>query len=239
MFERPHHQRIAQVLLALNGALLREHSCLFGGGTAVALRYGEYRESVDIDFLVSDVACYRRLRLLMTESPRGMTAILRQNVRSLTQVNEVRADQYGIRTMLQVADRQIKFEIILEGRIKLDPPGEDDEICSIATLSPLDMISSKLLANSDRWADDGIFSRDLIDLAMMQPSVKLLHRAVTKAEQAYGKAVIRDLGKAIAALQVRRDWLDRCIKALAVNIPKALLWERIRTLKRNLPGIVE
>jgi len=145
MFERPHHQRIAQVLLALNGALLREHSCLFGGGTAVALRYGEYRESVDIDFLVSDVACYRRLRLLMTESPRGMTAILRQNVRSLTQVNEVRADQYGIRTMLQVADRQIKFEIILEGRIKLDPPGEDDEICSIATLSPLDMISSKLL----------------------------------------------------------------------------------------------
>ncbi|MFM8338733.1 MAG: nucleotidyl transferase AbiEii/AbiGii toxin family protein, partial [Fluviibacter sp.] len=24
------------------------HHCYFGGGTAIALRYGEYRESVDI-----------------------------------------------------------------------------------------------------------------------------------------------------------------------------------------------
>lgn len=53
MFERPHHLRIAHVLQALNGPLLREHCCLFGGGTAIALRYGEYRESVDVDFLVS------------------------------------------------------------------------------------------------------------------------------------------------------------------------------------------
>ena len=79
MFDRPHHQRIAQVLLALNGPLLREHNCLFGGGTAVALRYGEYRESVDIDFLVSDVACYRRLRLLLTASPSGIAAIWYRN----------------------------------------------------------------------------------------------------------------------------------------------------------------
>lgn len=66
MFERPHHQRIAQVLGALNGPLLRENYCLFGGGTAIALRYGEYRESVDIDFLVSNLASYRNLRQLLT-----------------------------------------------------------------------------------------------------------------------------------------------------------------------------
>lgn len=52
MFERPHHQRIAHVLAALDGDVLRQHGCLFGGGTCIALRYGEYRESVDIDFLV-------------------------------------------------------------------------------------------------------------------------------------------------------------------------------------------
>lgn len=50
MFERPHHQRLAQVLLALDGPLLRENRCLFGGGTAMALRYGGYRESVDLRF---------------------------------------------------------------------------------------------------------------------------------------------------------------------------------------------
>ena len=43
-------------------------------------------------------------------------------------------------------------------RISLDPPGPADSICGVATLTPLDMAASKLLANSDRWADDGTFS---------------------------------------------------------------------------------
>ena len=239
MFERPHHQRIARVLLGLNGPLLREHCCLFGGGTAVALRHGEFRESVDIDFLVSDIKGYRQLRLLLTESKAGIAAIMRKNAGSLTQVRDMRADQYGIRTMLLVADQQIKFEIILEGRIKLDTPGENDELCGIATLSQLDMVTGKLLANSDSWADDSAFNRDLIDLAMIQPSISLFRQAATKAEQAYGKAVIKDIDKAITKLQTRRNWLDRCMKAMAINTPKALLWKNISTLKRFLPGIVD
>ena len=62
MFERTHHQRIAQVLAALDGTLLRRYQCWFGGGTAISLRMGEYRESIDIDFLVSDPEGYRELR---------------------------------------------------------------------------------------------------------------------------------------------------------------------------------
>lgn len=62
MFERPHHQRIATWLGCLDANLLRECRCLFGGGTAVALRFGEYREALDVDFLVSDPEGYRRLR---------------------------------------------------------------------------------------------------------------------------------------------------------------------------------
>ena len=53
MFERAHHQRIGQILSLLNADLLRAHHCYFGGGTAIALRYGEYRESVDMDFMIS------------------------------------------------------------------------------------------------------------------------------------------------------------------------------------------
>ena len=88
MFERPHHQRLAQVLLALNGSLLRENHCLFGGGTAMALRYGEYRESVDLDFLVSDAGGYRTLRQLLT-GPKGITTIVREGAAPIT----VAADQ--------------------------------------------------------------------------------------------------------------------------------------------------
>jgi predicted nucleotidyltransferase component of viral defense system len=43
--------------------LLKQHNYLFAGGTAIALRYGEYRESVDIDFLASDLASYRYLTI--------------------------------------------------------------------------------------------------------------------------------------------------------------------------------
>lgn len=231
MFERPHHQRIASVLWMLDGDLLLRHGCFFGGGTAIALCYGEYRESVDIDFLVSDLDSYRQLRLLTT-SHEGISALCRPHVGRLKQMRDVRADQYGIRTMLLVADQPIKFEIVLEGRIKLQRDGNENKICGISVLSPLDMVASKLLANSDRWGDEGVFNRDLIDLAMMRPGKDLLQSALSKAELAYGSAVIADLCKAVEKFRHRKDWLDRCTLALDVRIPKALLWERIRSLRR-------
>ena len=103
MFKRLHHRQIARVLHALNGSLLLENRCLFGGGTAIALRFGEYRESVAIDFLVSDLACYRNLRQLLT-SKAGVAAICHATAQPLTLARDIRADQYGIRTVLQVDD---------------------------------------------------------------------------------------------------------------------------------------
>lgn len=233
MFERPHHQRISQVLGVLNGQLLRENHCLFGGGTAIALRYGEFRESVDVDFLVSDVASYRNLRQLLTGAG-GIAAIVREGAVSLMQAREMRADQYGIRTMLRVADQTIKFEIVLEGRIELADPGASDEVCGVAALTPLDMATSKLLANSDRWGDDGVFSRDIIDLAMMNPSLVLLRQAVAKAETAYGQAIRQDIEKALQRLQNRHGWLERCMQTMAMSLPKAVVWQRLRALRRVL-----
>lgn len=234
-FKRIHHQFIAQILYALDGLMLREANCLFGGGTAIALRYGEYRESVDIDFLVSDVHSYRGLREKLT-GPVGIKAIMRDAAAPLNQIREIRSDQYGIRTMLMIAEQPIKFEIVLEGRIELEKPGADDEVCGVATLTPLDMLTSKLLANSDRWNDDGVFSRDVIDLAMMTPNLPMLRKAVVKAEQAYGQSICQDLDKAIGRLQMRHDWMDRCMKAMSMNIPKAVLWKRVRALRRVLPA---
>lgn len=233
MFKLPHHQRIALVLSALNGSILKENNCLFGGGTVIALRYGEYRESIDIDFLVSDVASYRNLRQLLTGKS-GISAIVREGVGALVQVRDIRADQYGIRTMLQVENRTIKFEIILEGRIELALPQISDVICDISTLTTLDMAATKLLANSDRWNDDGVFNRDIIDLAMMNPSLSLLRLAVAKAEIAYGQAIRRDLDRSIDRLQSRNDWLERCMQVMSMELPKAVLWQKLRKLRRVL-----
>ena len=233
LFERPHHQRIAHVLSVLNGPLLRENNCLFGGGTVITLRYGEYRESADIDFLVSDVAGYRNLRQLLT-GVSGIAAIVREDAEPLTQDRQIRTDQYGIRTLLRVADQLIKFEIILEGRIELAAPKTGDVVCSIATLTPLDMATSKLLANSDRWGDDGVFNRDIIDLAMMNPSLVLQRQAVAKAETAYGQAIRQDLDEALQRLQNRHGWLERCMQAMAINLPKAVVWKNLRALRKVL-----
>lgn len=233
MFERPHHRRIARVLSALDGELMRETNCLFGGGTAMALRFGEYRESVDMDFLVSDLSSYRRLRQLLTGEA-GFAGLLRPDGEQLGLAREVRADQYGIRTVLLLDDLPIKFEIVLEGRIEIEAPTEKDQVCGVSTLTTLDMATSKLLANADRWSDDSIFSRDVIDLAMMSPSLPLLRKALLKAQGAYGEAIARDLERAIERLQNRPDRLERCMQVMAINLPKAALWSRIRALRRGL-----
>ncbi len=211
--------------------MLAANTCLFGGGTAMALRYGEYRESVDIDFLVSKVDGYRQLRQRLTGVD-GLRAVTRTG-QVLNQTREVRADRYGIRTMLQVDGVDIKFEIVLEGRIELEQPGPDDRQCGVATLTPLDMATSKLLANSDRWRDEAAMSRDLVDLAMMAPPKALLKRAMAKAQGAYGDSVATHLASAVEDLRARPHRLDQCMQAMAMStVSKAALWARIRALMR-------
>jgi hypothetical protein len=235
LFDREHHRRIAALLEDLDAGPLAANGCLFGGGTAIALRYGEYRESVDIDFMVSDRGGYRAVRQLVTSAD-GIQAIARKGA-TLSPLREIRADQYGIRTTLKMDGVAIKFEIVLEGRISFDPPGQHDRLCGVATLTPLDMVTSKLLANSDRWADSSVFSRDIIDLAMMTPPKDLMKQASAKARTAYGDSIDRDLAKAVQNLRDQPGRLDKCMQALHITaVPKALLWQRIRALVPKSPA---
>lgn len=234
MFKRAHHQRIAHVLASLDGDMLRRHGCWFGGGTCIALKFGEYRESVDMDFLVSDPVGYRELRQLLT-GVQGLAPITRVGAMPLQLAREVRADQYGIRTRVMMDGHAIKFEVVREARIAFALPQPGDMICGVGTLSLLDLAASKLLANADRQADDGIFSRDVIDLAMMDLTLPQLRQALGKASEAYGDAVQRDLAKAIDRLQQRHGWLERCMQVMSIDLPAALLWQKIRALRRVLP----
>jgi hypothetical protein len=230
MFKRSHHQKIGSILLGINADLLRELNCYFGGGTAIALRFGEFRESVDIDFVVSDREGYRRLREL-TIGHRGIEPLLNPGQSLIRQAREIRADQYGIRTVLAVNEQHIKFEIVLEGRVELSSPGPEDQICGVSTLTIEDMATTKLLANSDRWADAAVFNRDLLDLVMMELPPKSLGAAMEKATTAYGKSVQADLMKSIDGLLSRDGWMDRCLNALSIETPKAKAWEQVRAFQ--------
>jgi hypothetical protein len=233
LFEREHHRNVALVLQALDPQVLAAHHCWFGGGTAMALRHGEYRESVDIEFLVADRSGYRDLRQML-----GGAVTLGPLVRpglAVQVVRELRADQYGIRTQVRSGTALIKFEIVLEARIEFDEPGPEDQVCGIRTLAPVDLAAEKLLANADRWPDDGVFSRDLIDLAMQGASRAVLEAACAKAEAAYGASVRRSVAAAVEALRKRPHRLDECMRALSITgLSKAQLWTRIRKLAKAL-----
>ena len=231
MFRLEHHRRIASLLDQLNAELLQQHHCLFGGGTAIALRYGEFRQSVDVDLLVSDRQGYRELRQLIRRH-NSLQPLWKDPRHPLEESREPLTDQYGIRAGVVVAGVAIKLEIVLEGRICLEPPGPQDVVAGVASLTLSDMICSKLLANSDRWNDDGVFNRDLIDLAHLPLTPGLWRRALAKAEDAYGDAIRIDLDKALKRLQQREGWLERCREVLAIEAPRAALWQRLLNLQR-------
>ncbi|MEX2516927.1 MAG: nucleotidyl transferase AbiEii/AbiGii toxin family protein [Gammaproteobacteria bacterium] len=183
MFERPHHQRIAQLLRSLNGDLLSRCACYFGGGTAIVLALGEYRESLDIDFLCASTKGYRTLRNIAFDH--GIEGFFETKPQVL---REMRSDQYGIRTFLTVDELPVRFEIIREARIPLS--GRLVKSLGVPRLGRVDMFASKLLANADRYNDRASAHRDIIDLAMMVHHWGDIPQAAwDKAQAAYGDII--------------------------------------------------
>jgi hypothetical protein len=215
-FAREHHRVIAAALGCLDAPALRERRCYFAGGTALAMRFGEDLRT----------AC---------RGPQGFTALTVPGQRVVAAA-DIRIDQYGIRARLSVAGVPVKFEIIREGRIALDDPGPGDQVLGVATTTFADLVATKLLANSDRWADPSVFSRDIIDLAMVGPDRRTLTHGLRKARAAYGESVFDDAQSAIASLRDRDRAVERCQHALGMTQPRAVVVDRLRRLSASLTG---
>lgn len=211
-FGRAHHRAVDLVLRALNVDLLVQAECYFGGGTQIALTFGEYRESRDIDFLCSLPAGYRLLREQVMSDSLGR--IMRQQ---LPLAREVRADRDGIRTFFAVGELKIKFEILLEARIQLG--GALDPRLAVPVLSRTHAIAQKLLANTDRGLDVATLSRDLIDLAFVAAHVPKadLDDGLRLAQGAYGSAVGKLLGMTLEMFKGKPHHSKRCIEALGIE----------------------
>lgn len=212
MFERPHHRRVAEALRALDADLLDEARCFFGGGTAIVLALGEYRESVDIDLLCASQEGYRLLRQRVWGV--GFEGLTRgpSPVRAL---RELRADQYGLRTVLEVGGVPIKFEVVREARITL--AGARDPGLGVPVLSREDLYVEKLLANADRGLNPATMGRDVIDLSMMIARWgPVPEPAWAKARGAYGETVDAAWHRAVAAIRDPAR-LDACLRGLSMS----------------------
>jgi len=225
-FARDRHHSVATALAAMDGAFLSSAACCFAGGTRIVLELGEYRESEDLDFLCADRAGYRLLRSTATQASLGQ--IFRTPVRL---AREVRADRYGIRTVLDMNGRMLKFEIVFEGRVSI--VAESVAGTAVPCLDQASCFAEKFLANADRGADDATAGRDIIDLAFMIDAwgVALATEGLAVACDAYGEVVVEAAGQAAARMLVDTAWRRRCIERLAVSDARRMV-AGLRALSR-------
>lgn len=216
MFEREGHRVVLTVLQALRADVLRTCRFLFGGGTRIVLDVNEYRESKDIDFLCSDPRGYADLRF--EASRHGYPALFTSaGLGRLQFPREMRIDQYGIRFTTLSGETPLRVELIREARIILDA-GEQPAWSPVDCLTLSDCYAEKLLANSDRWADRQILSRDLVDLAALRAHRGPIPAAAwRKVEEAYKAAAAEDLRKAIALFTENVEYQRRCFLGLEVR----------------------
>lgn len=212
MFDHAHHQLIHRILKSLDADLLSRAGAHFGGGTYVTLRFGEYRWSKDVDFICPFGEGYRLLRGELDE--RGIRALFPGNP-GIEFPREPHLDQYGLRFPVVIDGTAIKFEIIAEGRIALDPAEFHDWADGVPCLSLSDCFAEKLLANADRWADRSVESRDLIDLAMLRAHCPIPEDAWRKAETAY--PVQGPLKRALEQFRGDHAYRRRCYEGLEMS----------------------
>lgn len=210
-FKLKRHNQILRILNSLNYQVFQDNNAYFGGGTLITLLYNEYRQSNDIDFICSvGLSGYKNLRSLIFDQ--GYKSLF-SDLNHLS-IGRSTTDQYGIRMLIEIDDILIKTEIIAEARFKLESP-RYFQWTTIPCLSCNDVITSKLLANSDRYPDHSVLSRDLIDLAILRCNSTFSASAINKAEQAY--EVIRPLKIAIQRFQHRLEYREKCFEQLQIT----------------------
>lgn len=211
-FSRPRHAAVAAILGALNVPFLDRTLCFFGGGTRIVLALDEYRESADIDFLCSSREGYRDLRSTINNRSLGEIA-----AGKLSLARDVIADRYGIRTVIEVDDQRIKFEIINEGRI--DVSGKRERDLQVPCLDERSCFAEKFLANADRWNDESFLSRDVIDLAYMVEAwgTELFLEGGRIAHASYGDAVETSARASARKLLDKKDYFRKCVDSLRVT----------------------
>lgn len=211
MVERRRHEPVLALLGLLDADLLRDAECWLAGGTAVSLRCHEFRLSRDVDFLCSSRDGYKKLReRVYRAGARGLFA----GEASLRR--DVRADRYGIRLVVDVSGEPIKLEIVSEGRIDLQ--GTADESLPVGRLTDEDLVAAKLIANEDRFLDDAMLARDVIDLIMLEDALgELPAVSWEKAREAYGSSVEDAFRRALARLRDDPALLERACEKLAIT----------------------
>jgi len=214
MFRREHHQRIASALGLIKIENLVQCGCLFGGGTALVLQLGEYRESVDIDFLCGSIHDYGRIRRGIFDE--GNTFLFREGTKLSRELIQGRSE---MRASINLGDgsRPLKFEILTEGYLNGLLPSET-EVCDVPCLNPQDSMATKLMANADRGLDSAYHFRDVIDLLVASRTFgPIREETLQRIRVGYNTTAEKSLMKTVTLLQEQPALLETAFEVLAVD----------------------
>ena len=217
----------------MDAGFLEQAQCFFGGGTQLVMSHGEFRESRDIDLLLSSQEGLRMLR--ETVDDRSLGRIFKGRIHL---AREVRADRYAIRTFIteDPSAEPLKFEIVVEARIELK--GAMVNALAVPCLDPPSGIAEKLLANADRGRAKEYRARDVIDLAFvsLDADKAAFLAGYELAERAYGQVVLRELDEVLKMLDLEPRYRAQCVADLLITDVKALKkgLERLQQFKRVL-----
>lgn len=229
---RTPHKTLFSIMDSFSREYFRKHDLRFLGGTSLALSGAqEYRVSDDIDFGCTNPDAFRKV----------YNDIRSGGVASLCAPGNVPAPAkrdrpivcergYACRLFFDTSsldpDRKIpaKCEIILEARIKFDPPTRT--IFGFPALSIDDCFATKLLANADREMDTTVMFRDVFDIFVLLDSENLdqiPEKAMGKAMGAYCDAekqylsTLRRLGMSLHATQKNIQSFSIACKGLCIE----------------------
>lgn len=178
-----HHQVIESALDNFNADFFCEHNIIFGGGTRIALELGEFRESVDIDFLCPNKESYRAVREQVTNINLGNLV-----KEEFTYLRDVRADRDAVRTVIDYQGAKIKLEFVSFDNYDLSATIDKSQF-PVPFLDQTSCFYTKLLANADRKLIEPY--KDIFDiLAMFNAWGSIPEQAISLAESHYGKKVI-------------------------------------------------
>ena len=241
-YHRPQHAVIAALLQSMKAEFLETSKCFFGGGTAIVMANGEYRLSLDVDFLCADADGYREIRSAVRKN--GVTALFGVGTDTL---RDFRADQYGVRAVLKHQGQPVKFEIVRESRIELS--GSPSSQLGVPVLDINSQFSEKLLGNADPCFDRAVAYRDAIDLGfLVHAHGEIPIEAIERAEKAYSRddivdalagalerlAQLKEVQMAAQTLQMRLD--DVRLAADAVRCAAHDAWPDVSAFASSQKG---
>lgn len=209
-FKINHHIVIESALKKFNADFFFNNNILFGGGTRIALDLGEFRKSIDIDFLCPNKASYRAVRENVTNVSLG--CLVKED---FDYVREISCTRDAVRAMFKFGGAILKLEFVCFDNYEISP--EKNDSFPVPYLDRESCFYTKLLANSDRCMAHPY--KDIVDiLAMCDQWGGIPKLSITKAESHYGVAVVRDLIRSLDDVILKKDeYVDRFI---ALDISK-------------------